>query len=264
MISFISRLKRPHYFIAIAIIIALVVGSTLIIKRKGKEKYHLVTTGNITEAVYGLGTVQAQQIFNLKIGVSSNVKKIYVTEGDKVTKGQKLVEFDSVPIQSSPIDGVVTTIYYKAGEAVFPQNKILTVMNIHDCYIQVTLEEQGAVHVEKNQKTHITFESLHDQLFEGEVKAIYPSEGQIQVRIELKEIPAKLLPGMSADVAIITGQRSEVIVVPARAIINNKVTKKDGLSRKILEVKTGITNGELTEIVGGPLKVGDILIIPEI
>ncbi len=213
----------------------------------------------IVRTVYGLGTVQADRVYQLKIGIAANIRKLYVKEGDAVKNGDPLVEFDQVPVMKAPFAGVVTTVVFKEGESVFPQNPVLKIMDLTRRYITVSLDEKAAVLINKQQRVRIAFEGLPGKTFQGTVTSIYPSEGQFFVKVDSKELPAEILPGMSADLAIEAGTKDNVFVAPIRAIQERKVTIIRAGKKLRIPVQLGLTQGENVEIVAADLAEGDVL-----
>ena len=76
--------------------------------------------GRVVESVYGIGTVTARHTYDLKLGVSDTLQKLYVVEGATVKKGDALVSFMDNSLLRAPFDGVVTSLPYKEGETLFP------------------------------------------------------------------------------------------------------------------------------------------------
>lgn len=213
----------------------------------------------IVRTVYGLGTVQADRIYHLKIGIAANIRKLYVKEGDAVKNGDRLVEFDQVPVMRAPFAGTVTTVAFKEGESVFAQNPVLKVMDLTRRYITVSLDEKAAVLINPKQQVRIAFEGLPGKTFKGTVTSVYPSDGQFIVKVDSKELPAEILPGMSADLAIEAGTKENVFVAPIRAIKGRKVTIARAGKKMEVPVQLGLTEGENVEIVGAGLTEGDVL-----
>lgn len=213
----------------------------------------------IVRTVYGLGTVKAEREYELKIGIAANVRRFFVREGDPVKAGDKLVEFDQVPTMRSPISGVVSAVSFEEGEAVFPQNPVLKVIDLTRRYITVSLDEKAAVLVKKSQKVRIAFEGIPGKYFAGSVVSVYPSEGQFFVKVDSKELPVEILPGMSADLAIEAGIKENVFVAPIRSVKDRKVTIIRGGKKMQIPVQLGLTQGEQVEIVAGELAEGDLL-----
>jgi multidrug efflux pump subunit AcrA (membrane-fusion protein) len=150
-------------------------------------------------------------------------------------------------------------VSFEEGEAVFPQNRVLKVIDLTRRYISVSLDEKAAVLVKKNQKVRIAFEGLPGQTFSGLVASVYPSEGQFFVKVNSKELPPEILPGMSADLAIEAGVKEGVFVAPIRAVQERKVTVQRNGKRLRIPVQLGLTQGEDVEIVSADLAEGDIL-----
>ena len=244
-------MKQKKYLMLL--IPLLILTAFLLFRGNGSEKAFVKPKkSDVIEAVYGLGTVSAAKIFHLKIGVMSQIKKIFVEEGQEIKSGQPLVSFDSIPAIPSPISGIVTVITYKENEIAFPQMNILTVMDVSEKYITLSLEEQSVIKVRKGQKARIALEALKDRTFLGEVKSVYPGDNQFYIRISSKELPTEVLPGMTADIAIETGAKSNVFQVPEKSVKSGKMTvRKDGKTSEV-KVKTGLkTDGwiEITEPV---------------
>lgn len=218
--------------------------------------------GPMVESVYGIGTVTARHTYDLKLGVMDTLKKLYVDEGDAVKKGSPLVSFEDNHLISAPFDGVVTSLPYKEGETIFPQMTVLTVTDLKNPYVVVSLEQSAAIPVRREQAAFLSFESLRGQKLRGTVSAIYPKEGDFYVNIEVPAFPEGILVGMTCDVAIEVASKENVLQVPALAISQGYVTVlRAGIPQKI-QVKAGATDGAWTEVEGTSVKPGDILLLP--
>lgn len=250
-------LKRWYIVLPLVLVLAFTLASQL---RRGRTIELPLKLSDSTEAIYSLATVQANKIFTLKIGISSNIRKFHVSEGDAVKRGQRLVDFEDFPPITTPIAGTVAGIYFKEGEAVFPQNRIMTVIDLEDRTLAIDLEEQGAILVRKGQKCRVSFESMRDKALSGSVKAIYPYEGQFRALIALKDMPAEILPGMTADVAIEIGQGKKVFYVPTTAVNEGKISVKRDGKLKTLAVQTFNAVGGKMQIQNPELREGDIVV----
>jgi multidrug resistance efflux pump len=247
--------KNKLFFLIIPILVLIV---TLIIKNSSTNLIVVhPSKRNITEAVYGLGTISAAKIFHLKIGVMSMIKKIHVEEGQSIKEGAELVEFDSIPPIRSPIDGLVTYIAYKVNEIAFPQMNILTVMDIKEKYITLSLEEQAIIKIKIGQKVRIVLEAIKNKTYRGEVKAVYPGENQFIVKIISKELPEEVLPGMTADIAIETDYKKDTIVVPTQSVKEKKISLKRNGKFTEIAVKTGMKMDSFIEIIDPILNESD-------
>ena len=257
-----KKLLRRRWYVWIPMVIVVAV---MVIRnaRKPAEKEITLKFSESTEAIYGLASVQANRVFSLKIGIASNIRRLHVSEGDIVKRGQKLVDFDDFPTMTTPIAGTVAGIYFKEGESVFPQNKILTVIDLGDRTLALDLEEQGAILVRKGQRCRVNFESLKEKNFHGEVKAIFPYESQFRTLITLPEMPPEILPGMTADVAIEVGHGRKAFFVPAIAVQAGEIAVRQAGKQRRLKVQTAAAAGGMVELQSSELKEGDVVVFKD-
>ncbi len=217
--------------------------------------------GKIIEAVYGIGTVTAAKSYQLKIGITSAIKKLYVKEGDLVSIGQPLVDIAETNIFKAPFAGTITSLPFKVGESVFPQTPLLTMMDLKDLYVSISLEQQGAMRVQPGQSVSLSFESLRGQKLEGKVRTIFPNEGQFIVHVDVAKFPPEILPGMTADVAISVEQKENALLIPVAAINNGKVIiRRNGKESKI-DVKVGTVDGQWAEVNSESILESDEVLI---
>ena len=154
------------------------------------------------QAVYGLGTVKSDLIFDLKVGTTVTIAKLFVREGDTVKLGDALLELNNHVLFTAPFAGKISKLPFHVGETVFAQVSLLTLVNMQARYVLVSLEQKGATLVHEGQTAWLSFESLRQEKVLGRVESLYPSEGEFLVRIESAQMPAEIIPGMTADVAI--------------------------------------------------------------
>ncbi len=216
--------------------------------------------GRLVEAIYGLGTVSAEQVFTAKTGVSLQLQQLPVKEGDRVKTGQMLARFEESTLYA-PFDGTVTQIGFKPGEIVSPQSPVLTITNLDRLYLEVSLEQQSVIRVEPGKDVAISFESMRDKRFQGVVKNVFPREQQFIVRIELDQWPQGVLPGMTADIAIQAKAKEDALLIPVKAVEEGKVEfVRDGETKRA-NVTLGLISGEWAEVVAGDILPGDELFL---
>jgi macrolide-specific efflux system membrane fusion protein len=223
-----------------------------------------LTRGDLIEAVYGLGTVTANQSYQLKIGVTTAVRKLFVTEGQSVLAGALLIKLDegNTPFRA-PFAGTITSLPYKISETVYPQTPILTLINLKDRTIVISLEQESALRVHAGQTARMSFESIRGQSFTGNVQSLYPNDNQFLVRIDVPNLPNEILPGMTGDVAIEVATRRDVLLIPIRAIQSGRAHIRNGTHSKKVSVVIGAMDGKWGEVLGGELKVGDEVVLPK-
>lgn len=217
--------------------------------------------GDIVEAIYALGKVKSRHQYDLTVGVFSTVQKVYVREGDPVEKDSPLVKFVDSGIFKSPFSGVITLLGVEEGESAPPSVVLLRVDDLKDRYVEVSLEQQGALRVQVGQKAEIVFESIRGEKLQGRVSKLYSKNDEFLAHIEVDGLMPNVLPGMTADVAITVGNRKNALLIPVRAISNGQViVLRDGKRTK-LPVKIGAIDGQMAEIIEGSLLESDQLVI---
>ena len=193
----------------------------------------------------------------------------------------------------SPISGVVIARDVDVGQTVaanfqtpilFKIAKDLRQMQIN---ISVAEADIGQLHI--GQVIHFTVDAFQQRKFAGTVKQVRLNP-TIQENVVTYNVVAMvdnddgtLLPGMTANIHFIVLQKNDVLRAPNAALRfqpkdtdsgnSGKVASPDNKSRVFLlsegkptpiNVTTGATDGNYTEIISGDLKVGDKVIISEI
>ena len=219
-------------------------------------------TGEITEAVYGLGRVKSNHRYEVKVGVLSHIKKIFVKEGDFVQKGQKLIELAEGISFSAPFTGVVTLVSVYEGETAVAQTVLVRVEDLKDRHIELSLEQEGALRVKQGQSAKVSFESLRGEVLTGHVVGIFPRDNEFIANVEIGSLKESILPGMTADVSIEVG-KIKGTMIPLKALRNGIVTVlRNGRPQKI-KVEVGLVDGLSAEIKDGSLQPEDKVLVPK-
>ena len=253
-------MKKVYIALVIIVLIAVAIGARVFYFKKNFE---LISPkkGDVVEAIYGLGRVESDQEFNVKIGVLSIVEKLYVKEGQSVKKGDRLISFEGRVLFKAPFDGTVTLVANKEREIVLPQFTVLTLKNLNQKYIEVSLEQDAALRVLPKQRAKLVFESQSQLKYEGYVKTIYPREGEFITRIEVEGLEKSILPGMTADVVIEVGKKKDVLLIPVKAISDGKVLRMRNKKREKVDVTTGNSDGMWVEVVSGDINLDDLIFL---
>jgi macrolide-specific efflux system membrane fusion protein len=221
-----------------------------------------VERGPIVESVYGIGTVMALHSYQIKSGVTSTIDEIYIKEGAAVRKGERLIKIDDV-LYRAPFDGTVTSLPFQAGENIFANTSVLTIVDLRERYVVVSLEQQGALRVKRGLVAHLSFDSQRDKGYAGVVESVYSNETGFLARIEVAGLPDNVLPGMTCDVAIAIESHERSLLVPVAGLEEGKflwVKRERGLAERV-EAKVGIVDKAAAEIVSGNVREGDRILI---
>lgn len=139
-------------------------------------------------------------------------------------------------------------------------------------FISVNVSESDVGSVQVGQPAIITLDSVPGQPQQGTVERINPVATTTQnvtafpVRITLTQNAAgSIRSGANATVQIVTNQRQNILIVPARAVTQISgqpaVTVLFNNSTFLVPIRTGITDGRNTEVISG-LQEGDTVVVP--
>jgi multidrug efflux pump subunit AcrA (membrane-fusion protein) len=216
--------------------------------------------GSLLECVYGVGSVASAHTFQVKSGIASKVHALYVKEGDFVEEGSKLMELET--LFTAPFSGVVSSISVSLGELAFPQTPLLHLIDLKDRHVLVTLDQVGALRVQKSQKVGLSFDGLREKKFQGTVSSIYPKDHLFLVRIDVPDLPKHILPGMSVDVAIEIAEHLDVFLVPVGALHKNQVYIKRKEHKPFpVTIQVGLIDKTMAEVISSELQEGDQLLM---
>lgn len=253
-------MKKRYIWLSVAFISTLIVISFGVLN-KSKTQFLEIKKGDVLEAIYGLGKVKSDNVFEVKIGIMTNIKNIYVKEGEKVDKGNKVIQFEGGLLFYAPINGTITSVIFQKGEIALPQVPIIRIEDLDNKFIEVSLEQQAALRVKKDQSAKVIFESLKANELEGTVISIYPKNGEFIARIEVNKLDSNILPGMTADVVIKVGSKKDAILIPVKAIVEGKVIRYRNEKKEKIDVQIGHSDGLWAELKEGDLMLGDQLMI---
>jgi membrane fusion protein, macrolide-specific efflux system len=261
---FVTAIMR-HRFLTLVIVGSLLAVSVLwnrMQQRSAGTFSEPLKRGVIIESVYGIGTVTANRSFQIRPGVSVAIHEIFVNEGNIVKKGDSLIRLDD-NIYSAPFNGTVTSLPFKVGENLYPQDVALALVDLKDRYLVASLEQQGALQVRAGQKVKINFDTLRDRTYDGVVDAIYSNKSNFLARISVADFPPMILPDMTADIAVEIRRQENGLLIPVAALeVGQYVWRKRGASAlKQVEVKTGMMDRAMAEIISGDVLVDDRVLI---
>jgi len=245
-------------------IFALLIGVTIFIWVQIEHKTGTLSAplkkGTIIQSIYGIGTVTATKIFQITPGVISTLSAQFVEEGETVVKGTRLLMIDRDAF-IAPFAGTITSLPFRVGDNVFSNVPILTLVDLSDRYVVVSLEQQGALRVVVGQKAVLSFDTMRESNFAGQVKSIYSFGTNFLARIDIPNLPPKILPGMTCDVSITLVTHENVLLLPIAALEEGKYVWLKSFIPKKIEIKVGLTDKAFAEVLDGNIKEGDQVLI---
>lgn len=183
---------------------------------------------------------------------------------------------------TSPVNGIVISKEVEEGQTVAASYQTPTLFTVAEdltmMQIETSVSEADIGKVAVGQEVDYTLDGYPDSVFSGKVGQVRLSpttESNVvtyTVIIEVENEEGKLLPGMTANVSIITDKQENVLTVPNSAlkftIADNKkkyeqrgiwIDKKGKPVR--INVETGVNDDSYTQIISDDIKEGDMVYI---
>lgn len=180
----------------------------------------------------------------------------------------------------SPIDGVVLSRAVEEGQTVaasFSTPTLFTIANdLTDMQVVVNVDEADIGDVREGQRVTFDVDAFSNVIFEGKVTQVRQQATTTsnvvtyEVVVSAPNPDLKLKPGLTANIAIYTLERNNVLCVPSKALrfvpvqpvigsedrivdtnAEYKLWTREGNTFTAHAVQIGMSNGILTEITGG-------------
>ncbi len=167
---------------------------------------------------------------------------------------------------TAPFAGIVTAVHVSAGE--YASGVAIELMDMANLEVTVPVDEVDIGVIEVGQKATITLETWPDVAIESEVALVAPGAAansslvtyDVHLRLGQTDLPVRV--GMTANVQLITAQRTDILLLPNQAIQVDRengtysVNRVNGDAIEVVEVTIGLRDGQNTQITGG-LEEGD-------
>jgi HlyD family secretion protein len=208
------------------------------------------------------------------------------TQVDQTTAALSLAETNLFYTKIiSPVDGVVISRNVDVGQTVAASFQTPTLFliaaDLTKMQIDTSVDEADVSNVKVGQDVEFTVDAYPDQTFKGKVFQVRNAAVTVQnvvtydVVVQVNNQDLKLMPGMTAQVSIITSVVRNVVRIPNGALRFRPMEKGKPLAGargpgiwtlenskpKRIPVKIGFSDGTYTELVSGDVKEGVIVIV---
>jgi len=173
---------------------------------------------------------------------------------------------------AAPFNGLIVSLDKKVGDYVQAFETIGTIADPAQLQVEVSVPEADIPSVSQGQPARIVLDGFPDKTLSGKVKEIASKasifQGKNVYRVLLAfdnpaQVPATLR--MGADIAFLRQNKSDVLLVPSKAIQADGATlyvmvlRGDKWERTVVQV--GVSGGNQAEIVSG-LSEGEQILVP--
>lgn len=228
-------------------------------------------------------SAEALKATQAQVGVSQaqvSAAKANVSQRDSAL-AQARIDLARTKI-TSPVSGIVIKRTIERGQTVASSLQapelFVIAQNLSDMQVEAAIDESDVGRLVVGQKTSFTVDAFPGQSFQGSVQQVRKAALNVAnvvtyvAVIRFSNVDGRLMPGMTANVRIVTEERKQVLKVPNAAlrlrIAGVEPPKADGVSRsssrgrlyvkdakgqpQAIAVQVGVTDGTQTELIVSP------------
>jgi RND family efflux transporter MFP subunit len=164
----------------------------------------------------------------------------------------------------APQDGTVIRRRVELGEAVSVSQPLFTVGNTDHLLLEVKIDEADVGRVRLGQEVLVDLYAFSDRKVTGKLADLFPDADRetktFLGKVELTTPPEGIRSGMTAEVNIVTDRHENVVLVPAGAVVGQRVLVAEGGRVHERAVRVGLKDPHNVEIVSG-LNPGERVVI---
>lgn len=156
-------------------------------------------------------------------------------------------------VVTSKIAGRVYALYAEEGEVASPQMPLAQLGAADAFLISLLVDELDVSRVQLGQKVLLTLDSYGDQVFEAEVRKIYPVLDErtqtITVEAGFTKAPEVLYPGLTVEANIVVDEKERALVIPTAYLTSGDSVLTEGNGKQGIEI--GLRSMEYVEVLSG-------------
>ena len=265
--------KRIVRKIILTLVILLILGAAgLYTWARLRAQYTVVydeytaTTGTISNSLSFSGSLALKDSKTYSADSSTTVRTIYVREGDRVRKGDRLIRLGNGTTLTADFDATVNVISVEKDDDVMGGDNLIQIADFEHMQVSFRVDEYDISDVSVGEEVTVTATAT-EKVFRSKVESINyisSSQGNVAYYTALAnvDVDGGVFPGMQVTVTVPQEEAVDVVVLKADALSFNFENQafvyvkdeKDVLQQKNVEV--GVSNGNYVEIRTG-LASGD-------
>lgn len=167
---------------------------------------------------------------------------------------------------TAPFDGVVSAVVARPGDLLPAKAPMATLISTSRT-VEAKISEENFSGIKIGQKATVRFLGYGGVNYDASVIKILPTADpetqRYLVHLEVKIDPDKLVPGITGEVSIIVAERQNAVLIPRRALFDNRIYVVADGKVQMRRVEVGYVALHVAEITKG-IAVGDQVIVEEL
>lgn len=228
------------------------------------------TIGSISNSLSFSGSFAAINTETLYAESSATVRTLYVSQGDDVAAGDKILRLSDGETVKAEISGRVNALNVAEGDSVDQNTALAQIVDFSNMQVSIRIDEYDISEVVVGQACTVTA-TAKETSYQSEISSInYVSSSGGNVAyytaIAKVEVDEGIYPGMQATVTIPQEQAENVVILNMSALSfaadNSAYVYRMDEAGELYEqaVEVGVNNGNYVEIVSG-LNEGDTVYV---
>ena len=270
-----SGKKRKRIFRRLLVILILLVilgGVGVYTWARLKDKYtvtydeYTAATGTISNSLSFSGSLALRDSATYTSNTAATVRTVYVKNGDRVKKGDRLVRLSSGAIPTADFDGTVNEVSVAAGDETTAGSTLVQIADFEHMQVSFRIDEYDISDVQVGDRVTVTATAT-EKVFESRVETINyisSSTGNVAYYTATAnvDVDGGVYPGMQVTVTVPQEEAVDVVVLKADALsftLENQAfvyKMKEDETLEEVRVEVGVSNGNYVEIRTG-LASGD-------
>ena len=224
--------------------------------------------GTISNALSFSGSVQVQNNETITSSGAATVRQVYVSEGDRVTRDQRLMRLSDGTTVKASFDGEVNQLNVAAGDEVNANASLIQIVDFENMQVSMRVDEYAITELSVGQACQISITAL-GKTFDSEIASINrisSGGGSTAYYTVMAELTASggVLPGMAATVTIPQEEAVDSVILNRDALSfaqDNSayvLMQDENQTMQQVPVTLGVDNDNYVEITSG-LSDGDVV-----
>jgi len=222
--------------------------------------------------LYSDGIISAQELEDSDTAFQRAWAEVKIAEADLLHSSEALKEASERLADTkirAPFTGTILKKFVDRGQVISSTlssasegTQIFSMANLDKIYVTAGVDEVDIAKIRPGQQVTVTVDALPERSFEAEVERVAP-QGRTERTVTVFDVVVRvvdrdkslLMPGMTADVKVLTDIRKGALLVPREAVKSKGpkagVYLVKGAAQEFVEVTTGATDGVFVEIRKG-------------